>query len=145
MFLNPPFAQFNFSISRSIKLFKGNTDDLDFENYLDDYFIAKLNNTLNTVNVYVVGEYNEDYPFFLPNMNDYHIYTLDPNYNINKLAPIANSLESLYTILKQGLINPKAILHFEKPSSELRLDKIEGIINKSLPKDFVVFIRFALE
>jgi hypothetical protein len=47
-----------------------------------------------------------------------------------------------YNLLKQGLINPKAILHFEKPSSELHLDKIEGIINKSLPKDFVDFYSF---
>ncbi len=47
-----------------------------------------------------------------------------------------------YNLLKQGLINPKAILLFEKPSSELRLDKIERIISKPLPKDFVDFYSF---
>lgn len=98
MILNPPFHRFEFSLSRNIELYSGETNDMDFSYYLDDYFIGKINQTLHHTDVHIVGAYSKEYPFFIETKKENSIYTLDPNYSIDKLAPIANSIESLYKI-----------------------------------------------
>ena len=132
MILDPPFTKFEFSLDRSFEFYTGDTNVMDFSYFLDDYFIGKLFNTINHANVVVVGCYSKEYPFFVSKNNVETVYTLDPNFNINVLAPVANSLQSLYKVCDEIRI----FIEAEDPNIPLVKD-IETVRRmKQIVKDF---------